>query len=218
MSARASSTRRAVPIGSDAAGRCLMSSSPQRSSTASAFSRRSRSRAPRVGNATRSPRTPAAPATPLARHQQVVLHRQPPEHLHPLERASQSKTGAPLHAPLGDVGSVQCHGPGVRTPQSADHVEQGGLACAVGPDQSAELTRRHPEGRRHSVPRCRQSGPSHRSAQAHRFDHLVTTDWSLRSPTCPPTSSVRPAPRQVTRVLMWGSATTGVHPTSQQQG
>lgn len=104
MSARASSTRRAVPIGSDAAGRCLMSSSPQRSSTASAFSD-VHVHALRV-NGNQIPEDPAAPATPPARHQQVVLHRQPPEHLHLLERASQSKTGAPLHAPLGDVGSA----------------------------------------------------------------------------------------------------------------
>ena len=88
--ARANSTMRARPIGNDPTGSARTAVSPHCSSTSPTRSRRARSRARRVGKRAMSASIPPPPPRHSKRRQDVVLDREPPEGLHPLERPPQA--------------------------------------------------------------------------------------------------------------------------------
>ena len=135
-------------------------SSPTPSSSRSHGGRGRRCRAGRLVGAGRrsgapvllAPGTPSAlaarsPLPPLDRRLQAHLHvlagGQRAEQLEPLERAGQPEPGPAVGLHGGDVGVEEVDRAAVGGLQAADHVEQGGLAGAVGPDQPGDRARLH---------------------------------------------------------------------------
>ena len=82
-----------------------------------------------------------------AAEEDVVEHRHPCEEGDVLERAGDPVPGH-LEGPAArDVGSVEQHSPGVRGIDPAHHVDEGGLAGSVGPDDGKDLPRLRGQGR-----------------------------------------------------------------------
>ncbi|MPN32930.1 hypothetical protein SDC9_180413 [bioreactor metagenome] len=73
----------------------------------------------------------------------VVGHAQLAEHRRLLRQVAQAQLGACVHRLVGDVLAVQHDAAGVGRHQSDDHVEAGGLAGAVGPEQAETLAAPH---------------------------------------------------------------------------
>ena len=84
---------------------------------------------------------PVAQAAVSARaHQDVLKHRHFHEQLGLLEGTHQAVPRDAVQGPARDVGAVVDDAPGARRQDAADDVEEGGLAGAVGPDQTENLT------------------------------------------------------------------------------
>ena len=75
----------------------------------------------------------------LQRRHDVLLDRQAAEHAGLLRQVADAEAGAAVHRQGGDVGAVQRDAAGVGSHQADDHVEGGGLAGAVRPQQPDRL-------------------------------------------------------------------------------
>ena len=64
-----------------------------------------------------------------------------------LRQVADAKTRALIHGEFGDVVAVELDMPAIGLDQPGDHVEHGGLAGAVGPEQSDGLAAPHVEAR-----------------------------------------------------------------------
>ena len=94
----------------------------------------------------RDPATRVATLDPMRgeRDTQVVLHREPGEHVAPAN-LHDPLLGAGLGGEIGDGLAVQPHRATVREPEPADHPEQRRLPCAVGPEHRECLPFAHLE-------------------------------------------------------------------------
>ena len=124
--ARASSTRRADPVGSDETGAAASSPTPTRSRRSSA----------RAGVARPDASSPT---------RDVVRRAERREELEALEGPRQAEAGPPVRPLPGDVGPAQRHRSPVGPLQPRDDVEQRGLAGAVRADESGHGPGRRPE-------------------------------------------------------------------------
>src|SRR5581483_5084100 len=120
------------------------------------------------------------------------------ERLHQLERPADAGAADAVGAPAVDALSGEPHLARVGTMHSGDHVEAGGLARAVGPDQRRDLPLRHAEAdilhraqaaeapgdavdleeRRHREPSPRAPGP--RPSRALSASHAPSR-WNMSS-------------------------------------
>src|SRR5262249_30154846 len=100
---------------------------------------RHRSRAPCGGCAEREP------------GENVVAAGHGTEHAHELERAADAEPGDPMRGEPADRPLLEAHFATVAPQRPRDQVEHGGLAGAVGPDQSDDLATH--DGKRHLVDR-----------------------------------------------------------------
>ena len=88
----------------------------------------------------------AAPAAvPLGGGQHVVLDGQPAVGLDPLEGPTHTEPAALHRLGAADVPTLQQGPTGLGAPHARDHVEERGLAGAVGPDETADLAGGHLE-------------------------------------------------------------------------
>ena len=90
-------------------------------------------------------------APPLERGQDVVLDREPPERLHPLEGAAQPAPGPCRGRHPGEVTTREHDAPVVRRAHTGHHVEQRRLAGTIRADDAQHLARVGVE--RHAVER-----------------------------------------------------------------
>src|SRR5690606_84327 len=73
----------------------------------------------------------------------VALDRQAAEDRRLLGQVADPQTGAPIHRQVGDVHAIQTDRAVIGLEQPGDHIEAGGLAGAVGPEQSHRLAAPH---------------------------------------------------------------------------
>ncbi len=78
-------------------------------------------------------------------HGDVLQHAQPLERLHELEGASDAGVAGAIGPQAGDHLAVQADGAGVGREDAGDHVEDRGLARAVGSDQGVDGASRNAE-------------------------------------------------------------------------
>lgn len=76
----------------------------------------------------------------------VVFHRKLSEYRGLLGQIGNPRLGSEEHGELGDIAAVQGNGPGSGGYESHDHIEGGGLSCAVGPQESHHFTVGHGKG------------------------------------------------------------------------
>jgi len=76
----------------------------------------------------------------------ILQHAQPLERLHDLEGAADTGVADEVGPQPRDLPSVEAHAAGVGPVDAGDHVEDRGLAGAVGSDQGVDGTGRHVEG------------------------------------------------------------------------
>ena len=124
--ARPMPTRRSLPKGSVPATRAPTAPRPS-------HSRMSRAR---FRAASRSSPTATAPASMFSMHAQAL------EQQHALEGAGEAGAAALEGGPERDVGAGEPHAALGRRLESRQHIDQGRLARAIGPDQPEDLARR----------------------------------------------------------------------------
>ena len=82
----------------------------------------------------------------LQAHLDVLTGREGAEDLQALEGPGQPETGTPVRLHRGHVGVEEVDGAPVGYLQTADHVEECGLAGSVGADQTGHRSRAHGQG------------------------------------------------------------------------
>ena len=76
----------------------------------------------------------------------VLQHAQPLEGLHDLEGAADARVADEVGPEARDLPAVQADGAGIGAVDAGDHVEDRGLAGAIGADQRVDCASRHAEG------------------------------------------------------------------------
>ena len=87
----------------------------------------------------------------------VLQHGEPGEQAEALQRAGDAEGGEPVRPQPGKFGAVEAQLPGIGMHESAQHVEEGGLARTVRPDDPGDLPRRGDE--RHGIQRGEATEP-----------------------------------------------------------
>src|SRR5436190_7122071 len=72
--------------------------------------------------------------------QHIVFHRQLAEHRGLLRQVAEAELRAAVHRQQRDVGVVQADAARVARHEPDDHIEGGGLAGTIGPEESYDLT------------------------------------------------------------------------------
>jgi hypothetical protein len=103
---------------------------------------------------------------PGGRHRHVLEDAEAGEQAHFLKGAGDAEPGASLGRGPGDVRAADGDSPAAGVEMARHQIEQGGLACAVGPDHRADLA--GGQGERDAVERPDHAEGVH---QAGRFEH-----------------------------------------------